>query len=58
MVAMAVRDEDDVRPWGRLPERHRTAEMGHPVAQQWVREDPDAVQFHEDGCVPDVANDQ
>jgi hypothetical protein len=58
VVAMTVGDEDDVRPRRRLRERHRAAKMGHPVAQQRVREDADAVQLQEDGCVPDVTNDQ
>jgi hypothetical protein len=55
---MPVRDQDDVRFRLRALERHGAAEVRHPVAQQRIGQQPDAVQVEEHGCMTDVANDQ
>ena len=52
---MAVRDEDRVdaslRPGG---DAARTPQVGHPVAEQRIGQQPDPVEVDEDRRVPDV----
>jgi hypothetical protein len=58
VVVVAVRDEHPIDLGRRALHAHDAAEVRHPVAQQRIREQTDAVQLDEHRGVTDVPNDQ
>ena len=58
MVVVTVRDEHELDLWDLTVDGNRSPKMRDAVAQQRIGQQTHAVELDENGCVPDVANDQ